>query len=78
MVRQVVIRGDAAEPLHAVAFDDLAGQVTVRVGPEGGLTAHEITMTGLPAVKLGDSIVRTEAASVAAPALVLPPLGRLG
>jgi 16S rRNA (uracil1498-N3)-methyltransferase len=68
----------AMQPLYAVAFDDLAGEVTVGVGPEGGLTAREVTMTGLPAVSLGDTVLRTETASVVAPALVLHRLSRLG
>jgi 16S rRNA (uracil1498-N3)-methyltransferase len=74
----VVFWEEAVLPLHDVAFDDLAGEVTVGVGPEGGLTAQEITMTGLPAVGLGDTILRTDTASVVAPALVLHRLGRLG
>ncbi|HSK96711.1 MAG TPA: RsmE family RNA methyltransferase, partial [Euzebyales bacterium] len=74
----VVFWEEAVRPLHDVAFDDLAADITVGVGPEGGLTAQEITMTGLPAVALGDTILRTETASVVAPALVLHRLGRLG
>lgn len=69
---------DAVQPLHAVAFDDAAEQVTVGVGPEGGLTAEEVTTAGLPAVSLGSTILRTETAGVVAPALVLHRLGRLG
>lgn len=68
---------DAGEPLHAVPFGDLAGQVTVGVGPEGGLTAQEITLTGLPAVSLGATVLGTGTASVVAPALVLHRLSRL-
>jgi 16S rRNA (uracil1498-N3)-methyltransferase len=74
----VVFWEEAVRPFHDVAFDDLAADITVGVGPEGGLTAQEITMTGLPAVALGDTILRTETASVVAPALVLHRLGRLG
>jgi 16S rRNA (uracil1498-N3)-methyltransferase len=74
----VVFWEDAVRPLHDVAFDDLAGQITVGIGPEGGLTAQEITATGLPPVGLGATILRTETASVVAPALVLHRLGRLG
>ena len=74
----VVLWEEAVRPLHDVAFDALAAEVTVGVGPEGGLTAHEVTSTGLPAVGLGDTILRTETAGVVAPALVLHRLGRLG
>ena len=74
----VVFWEEAVEPLRAVPFDELAEQVTVGVGPEGGLTAEEIVSTGLPAVRLGQTILRTETASVVAAALVLHRLGRLG
>lgn len=74
----VVFWEQAAEPLRAVPFDALAEQVTVGIGPEGGLTEQEIVSTGLPAVSLGQTILRTETASVVAAALVLQHLGRLG
>jgi 16S rRNA (uracil1498-N3)-methyltransferase len=74
----VVFWAEAAQRLCAVAFDDLAGEVTVGAGPEGGLTAREVTMTGLPAVSLGDTVLRTEAAGVVAPVLVLHRVSRLG
>jgi 16S rRNA (uracil1498-N3)-methyltransferase len=74
----VVFWEEAVEPLRAVPFDASAAQVTVGVGPEGGLTAQEIMSTGLPAVSMGLTILRTETASVAAAALVLHRLGRLG
>lgn len=74
----VVFWEEATQPLGAVPFHDVAGQVTVGVGPEGGLTAEEIEATGLPAVSLGRTILRTETAGVVAPALLLHRLGRLG
>lgn len=74
----VVFWEEATDPLHAVAFDDLAETVTVGIGPEGGLTAYEVAVAGLHAVRLGDTILRTETASVVAPSLVLHRLGRLG
>lgn len=74
----VVFWEEAVEPLRAVPFDDLAEQVTVGVGPEGGLTAQEVVSTGLPAASLGPTILRTETASVVAAALVLYRLGRVG
>jgi 16S rRNA U1498 N3-methylase RsmE len=74
----MVFREEAVQPLYAVAFEDLVGEVTVGDGPEGGLTAREVTMTGLPAVSLGDTVLRTETSSLVAPALVLHHLSRLG
>ena len=74
----VVFWEEAVQPFHAVAFSDGAEQVTVGVGPEGGLTAEEVTTAGLPAVGLGNTILRTDTAGVVAPALVLHRLGRLG
>lgn len=74
----VVFWEEAVQPLHAVAFPAEAEQVTVGVGPEGGLTAEEVTTAGLPAVSLGRTILRTDTAGVVAPALVLHRLGRLG
>jgi 16S rRNA (uracil1498-N3)-methyltransferase len=74
----VVFWEEAVRPLRDVAFDAEAPQVTVGVGPEGGLTADEVTAAGLPAVSLGGTILRTETAGVVAPALVLYRLGRLG
>jgi 16S rRNA (uracil1498-N3)-methyltransferase len=72
-----VVWEEATQPLRAVAFADGAKQVTVGVGPEGGLTAEEVTTAGL-CVSLGMTILRTETAGVVAPALVLHRLGRLG
>lgn len=74
----VVFWEEALQPLRAVAFADGAEQVTVGVGPEGGLTAEEVTTAGVPAVSLGRTILRTDTAGVVAPALVLHRLGRLG
>ena len=74
----VVFWEEAARPLRDVAFDAETTQVTVGVGPEGGLTADEVTAAGLPAVSLGGTILRTETAGMVAPALVLHRLGRFG
>jgi 16S rRNA (uracil1498-N3)-methyltransferase len=74
----VVCWEEAATPLHATTLDATGGQVTVAVGPEGGLTADEIAVAGLPAAGLGPTIMRAETAAVVAPALVLHRLGRLG
>lgn len=77
----VVCWEDAEAPLgpaieRCAARD--ADAVVVAVGPEGGLTAEEAITGGLPAVRLGDSILRTETAGVVAAAIALHRLGRLG
>lgn len=74
----VVFWEEAVQPFHVVAFSDGVEQVTVGVGPEGGLTAEEVTTACLPAVTLGNTILRINTAGVVAPALVLHRFGRLG
>lgn len=58
---------ESTVPLRAVlsAFDD-PPEVTVAIGPEGGLTPAEVTATGLPHASLGDTILRTETAALVA------------
>lgn len=53
-----------------------AEEVVLGIGPEGGLSADEVDATGLPAAALGDTILRTETAGVAAGAVVLHRAGR--
>lgn len=56
-------------------------RVAVVVGPEGGLTAHEVatlTHAGAVACTLGATILRAETAGVVATALVVHELGGLG
>jgi 16S rRNA (uracil1498-N3)-methyltransferase len=51
-----------------------AGDVTVVVGPEGGITDEEVerlTASGATAVRLGSSVLRTSTAGVAAAAALL-------
>lgn len=55
-----------------------AEEVVLGIGPEGGLTADEVAAAGLPAAALGDTILRTETAAVAAGAVVLHRSGRFG
>lgn len=52
--------------------------VVLGIGPEGGLTAEEVQAAATPAATLGPTILRTETASVAAAAIALERLGRLG
>lgn len=55
-----------------------AGPLVVAVGPEGGLTPAEVEATGLPAVTLGPTILRTEFASVAGVVAAMTLVGRFG
>ncbi|GAA2528635.1 16S rRNA (uracil(1498)-N(3))-methyltransferase [Pilimelia columellifera] len=70
------LREGASFVLHEEATDRLttvglpaAGVITVVVGPEGGITADELAAfaaAGARAVRLGDSVLRTSTAGVAA------------
>lgn len=62
------------------ALGDLGAEdaVGLGVGPEGGLTEEEIAAAGLPAAALGDTVLRTETAGVAAGAVTLYLAGRFG
>lgn len=53
-------------------------EVVLAVGPEGGLTAREVAVTGLPAAGMGPTILRTETAALVAASVVLARVGRLG
>lgn len=70
---------EATTPLHA-GTEGLAASaaVVLGIGPEGGLTADEVPATGLAAVSLGPTVLRTETAALVAAAIVMDRLGRLG
>lgn len=55
-----------------------AGDLVLAVGPEGGLTAEEVTAAGLPAARLGPTILRTETAALVAASVAMAAVGRLG
>lgn len=55
-----------------------ADPLVLAVGPEGGLTAAEVTATGLAPARLGPTILRTETAALVAAAVALAAVGRLG
>ncbi len=80
-----------AEPGGAVLWEEAAqplGDVLARarvdrpavlgIGPEGGLADAEVQAAAPPAASLGPTVLRTETASVAAAAIALERLGRLG
>lgn len=76
----VVLHEDATEPLGAIAVPD-AGEILVVVGPEGGLTDDEVAgfvAAGAVAVRLGDEVLRTSTAGVAAVAALLAQTSRWG
>lgn len=71
---------EEADVRLGAALDGVANaeEVVLGIGPEGGLTADEVAAAGLPAAALGDTILRTETAAVAAGAVVLHRAGRFG
>jgi 16S rRNA (uracil1498-N3)-methyltransferase len=81
-----IAEASAAFVLHEEAADRLVtaelpvgGEVLLVVGPEGGITAEEVavfTAAGAKAVRLGDSVLRTSTAGVAALAVLSTRLAR--
>jgi 16S rRNA (uracil1498-N3)-methyltransferase len=72
--------GNAALPvvLHEEATVPLAGldvpangDLVIVIGPEGGITPAELTAFGVEPVRLGDTVLRTSTAGVAAAAALL-------
>ncbi len=55
---------DVLEPLQGVE------QLVVGIGPEGGLTAAEVSSAGLPHATLGRTVLRTETAALVAVAAI--------
>lgn len=66
----VVLHEEATRPLSESVLPD-EGDVVVVVGPEGGLTPAELDAFGLEPVRLGDTVLRTSTAGVAACAVLL-------
>lgn len=83
-VADLVAGADLAVVLHEDAADriadlDLTGvaSVVVVVGPEGGISEEELVLLGgARAVRLGESVLRTSTAGVAAAAALLSRTGR--
>jgi 16S rRNA (uracil1498-N3)-methyltransferase len=71
----LVLEPDAELPLTAVELP-AEGDVTLLVGPEGGLSARELEL-GTP-VRLGPEVLRTSTAGPAAIAVLAARLGRWG
>lgn len=60
---------EATQPLQQALNAIAPGDLTMLVGPEGGLTAEEVNMSGFTPVRIGPRILRTETAGVTAAAL---------
>jgi 16S rRNA (uracil1498-N3)-methyltransferase len=75
-----VLWEQAEAPLGTVLSAQVGGttEVTLAVGPEGGLDAAEVRAAGLPTAALGATILRAETAAVVGAALLLHHVGRLG
>jgi 16S rRNA (uracil1498-N3)-methyltransferase len=66
----VVLHESATSPLAALDLDDVAS-VAVVVGPEGGITDDELAAFGAHVVRMGEPVLRTSTAGVAAVAALL-------
>lgn len=76
----LVLHEDATMPLAAVPLPS-TGQVTVVVGPEGGVAPDELDAfeaAGAVCVRLGEPVLRTSSAGAAALAVLSVRLGRWG
>jgi 16S rRNA (uracil1498-N3)-methyltransferase len=68
----VVLHENAAKPLSGLAFPG-AGEIVVVVGPEGGIDEAELaslSTAGAHVVRLGDTVLRSSTAGVAALAVI--------
>jgi 16S rRNA (uracil1498-N3)-methyltransferase len=73
-----VLHEDAADRLVTTDLPG-AGEIVLVVGPEGGITVDEVaalTAAGARVVRLGDSVLRTSTAGVAALSVLSSRLGR--
>jgi len=69
----VVLHEDATLPLAALELPE-SGRIVVVVGPEGGISAEELELLASPGarpVRLGDEVLRTSTAGLAACAALL-------
>ena len=69
----LVLHESATVPLSSVSLD---GDVTLVVGPEGGISDAELASLGGTAVRLGPTVLRASTAGAAAAAVVSAKLGR--
>ncbi len=74
----VVLHEEAAVSLSALSLDQV-GSILVVVGPEGGITDEELAALGAAhVVRMGDPVLRTSTAGVAAVAALLSRTTRWG
>ncbi|GAA0589326.1 16S rRNA (uracil(1498)-N(3))-methyltransferase [Kribbella sandramycini] len=66
----VVLHEEATRPLAQLEVPD-AGDVVLVVGPEGGIAPAELAAFGVEPVRLGDTVLRTSTAGVAAASALL-------
>jgi 16S rRNA (uracil1498-N3)-methyltransferase len=66
----VVLHEEAKVPLASVPVPE-EGDLVVVVGPEGGIAPAELDSFGVDPVRLGDTVLRTSTAGVAAAAVLL-------
>lgn len=74
----IILWEEATAALSTVLANHPEGDLTLLVGPEGGLTREEVEASGLTPASLGPRILRTETAGVTAAVLGSWHLGRLG
>jgi 16S rRNA (uracil1498-N3)-methyltransferase len=66
----VVLHEEATTPLAGLEVPD-AGDVVLVIGPEGGIAPSELKSFGVDPIRLGDTVLRTSTAGVAAAAALL-------
>jgi 16S rRNA (uracil1498-N3)-methyltransferase len=71
----LVLHEEASVPLSAVPLP-ASGEITLVVGPEGGVAPEELDAIGGTAVRLGPEVLRTSTAGAAAVAALSVRLGR--
>jgi len=80
-VAGVIVLWEQATDGFGAALERSAGDVRLVVGPEGGLAEEEVdrcVAAGAVTASLGEGILRTETAALAASVVALTHLGRLG
>ncbi|MEV8515969.1 16S rRNA (uracil(1498)-N(3))-methyltransferase [Dactylosporangium sp. NPDC051484] len=71
----LVLHEEASEPLSAVTLP-ATGEITLVVGPEGGVAPEELASIGGTPVRLGREVLRTSTAGAAAVSALSVRLGR--
>jgi 16S rRNA (uracil1498-N3)-methyltransferase len=66
----VILHEEAKTPLSSLPLPD-AGDIVLVVGPEGGISPAELDAFAVDPVLLGDTVLRTSTAGVAAAAALL-------